>query len=581
MNRKIIWMVVSGLMALSLVMAACGPAEEEVGGEIVEEEVVEAEVPKYGGTLSMKWSWVNNVGEEAWDIVNYSKAWGFRVWGAPFFPTLLIGDIEKYGPRGSNASPFEAFSVIPEQFVGGSMAESWEVSPERIIFHIRPGVHFSGREGVMEAREFTAYDAEFSLNRTMTSYTASGKGAYEYIESITATDKYTLVVETNSYNADWSFHLGYGWMAPIIPEEVVKAGPNNWRNHSGTGPFIITDHVDGVQATYERNPNYWEKTTIDGKEYQLPFIDRLVNPVIVDTSTRVAALRTGKIDWDIAIPFEFSASLAAENPDLIQKKYETWPTSMSLPVDKEPWNNRNVRRALMIGTDWETVLKSVYSEGTIHSFPANKQTPYYTPISQLPASAQLLYSNDPVLARQMLDEAGIPDGFKMQIYVSSKDLPAQDVVTVLSQMWKEIGIEIEMLVEQGAVINAKNSAREITGGRTGGMNNTNPSIFFRAMGIEAFRGWFWAGYDDQYYLEQYEKMRTTMDVAERTALIKELSIFFLEDAAYIPFPARYIVNAHWPWVKNYYGEAEAGVGNFTPMTSRIWIDQDLKESMGY
>ena len=175
------------------------------------------------------------------------------------------------------------------------MAESWDITPSKITFHIRPGVMWTGNTNIgMEPREFTAYDAEFSLNRTMTGYTAAGKGAYEYIETITAPDKYTLVVETNSYNADWSFHLGYGWLAPIIPEEVVEAGPNTWQNATGTGPFIITDHVEDSQATYERNPNYWETTTINGKVYQLPFIDKLVTPVITDISTRVAALRTGQ-----------------------------------------------------------------------------------------------------------------------------------------------------------------------------------------------------------------------------------------------------------------------------------------------
>ncbi|MBA7695662.1 hypothetical protein ES703_104294 [subsurface metagenome] len=46
-------------------------------------------------------------------------------------------------------------------------------------------------------------------------------------------------------------------------------------------------------------------------------------------------------------------------------------------------------------------------------------------------------------------------------------------------------------------------------------------------------------------------------------------------------PTPYIVNAYWPWLKNYYGEVETGFFNFTPMTSRLWIDQDMKADLGF
>ena len=62
----------------------------------------------------------------------------------------------------------------------------------------------------------------------------------------------------------------------------------------GTGPYRLTDHVEGSSATWEKNPNYWG---VDGKfGNRLPYIDELRSLMMPDVSTRIAALRTGRID---------------------------------------------------------------------------------------------------------------------------------------------------------------------------------------------------------------------------------------------------------------------------------------------
>ena len=69
-----------------------------------------------------------------------------------------------------------------------------------------------------------------------------------------------------------------GASAVAIPPEVANApngGAANWQNAVGTGPFILSDFVDGSSVTYKRNPNYWGTTTINGQSYKLPFIDSL------------------------------------------------------------------------------------------------------------------------------------------------------------------------------------------------------------------------------------------------------------------------------------------------------------------
>jgi peptide/nickel transport system substrate-binding protein len=114
---------------------------------------------------------------------------------------------------------------------------------------------------------------------------------------ITATARYTVVFEFNYFDCRFLVNtICAGSQSGIIPREVYDAGASDWRNHCGSGPFILTDFTAGAACTYVRNPNYWRTTTINGVEYETPFIDTLVMPIIPDESTKLAALRTGKLD---------------------------------------------------------------------------------------------------------------------------------------------------------------------------------------------------------------------------------------------------------------------------------------------
>ena len=77
---------------------------------------------------------------------------------------------------------------------------------------------------------------------------------------------------------------------------MVEAGAANWKNVNGTGPFMLTDFVQGNSNTYTKNPIYWDKEKIGGEEYKLPYVDKIVYRTIKDEATQTTALRTGKLD---------------------------------------------------------------------------------------------------------------------------------------------------------------------------------------------------------------------------------------------------------------------------------------------
>ena len=82
----------------------------------------------------------------------------------------------------------------------------------------------------------------------------------------------------------------------------MEVDADAWDSAVGTGPFILSKYVEGAYVMYDRNPDYWLTTTIDGKEYELPFIDTVIYPIIPDESTQIAALRTAQLDWWPRVP---------------------------------------------------------------------------------------------------------------------------------------------------------------------------------------------------------------------------------------------------------------------------------------
>ena len=154
---------------------------------------------------------------------------------------------------------------------------------------------FPDKPGVMKEREFVADDVVYAYTRLRSS-PKNISTYYDFVDKVEARDKYTVVYTFKEFNAEWDYRLAWGFYTTITPKEVVEAGAGNWKNVNGTGPFMLTDFVQGNSNTYSKNPVYWDKEKLDGVEYKLPFVDKMVYRTIKDEMTTHVALRTAKID---------------------------------------------------------------------------------------------------------------------------------------------------------------------------------------------------------------------------------------------------------------------------------------------
>ncbi|MBA7553700.1 Heme-binding protein A [subsurface metagenome] len=448
-----------------------------------------------------------------------------------------------------------------------------------------------GKEHVMEAREFTADDVVFSINRFLDSQSAQwGARRTElggWVDSITATDRYTVVIETSRFSFDWIRWVGGTGECLVYAPEVVEAGVDDWNNLVGTGPFMFDEYVVGSHYKFKKNPDYWRTTPIAGVEYKTPFVDYVVLPIIKDISTRVSALRTGKLDYYPIVDIKQAESLDQTTPELLKFTYlDTWQRLIALRCDLEPFSNKTVRQAMMIALDRPAINRAAFYEGETYPWLIETRSPDHIPLAEQPPSAQVLYEYNPALAKQMLAEAGYPDGFKVTAVVSSLLTDSIEILEMTEAYWEAIGVELKIEVLEPVTYTARTSFPFPDDYQVLIANCGNEG-FFHAVEKNWWGqqpdgwGWNYARYNNLELSPLFDEIMTTPDLDKRQIMWREAAFLVLDDVPYISVGAPNVVNYWWPWVKNYYGETYSGRGGTGYIMAVIWIDQNLKAEMGY
>lgn len=600
MKKKIAWVVLSSLMALSLVIASCGPAVEEEEEEeegavvIIEEEEVEEEEeevveevtgPQYGGVI-------NVIAPEPMGFDEVYTVAANTLTMKLTHQELFMGDWAR-GPAGTSEFDWTQRGIRKFDTYTGCLADSWEI-PElgTIILHIRDGVRYAldpnnAASRLLNGRELTAEDVAYSL----TTYTTNPRAALSYGDTrfgtYTALDKETIKITLPTTAFD---DVGIvGDFASIMPPELEQAYglPLDWYENVGTGPFILTDFVPDSSSTFAKNPNYWEKDPVGpGQGNQLPYLDGFRFIVIPDVSSQLAAIRTGGVDILHDVGWDNAETLKQTSPQLLYKKYYAGSIgAIAMRTDKPelPYGKKDVRRALMMATDFESIRDDYFGgDAQINSFPICDIKEYhnaYLPLAEAPASVQELYIYNPVKAKQLLSDAGYPDGFQATILCVFSDA---DYLSIIKDMWSKVDVELEIQTVESGVWYS------IFWGR-----NYDELIYAAPGPVANVYICFWyAGHllggnmsfiDDPVCWEAKDRMMevSIMDPAAADAINKELMKYVLDQAWEIPSPAPPGYHFWWPWVKNYHGEISMGYDNAYSYAKYVWIDQDLKKSMGY
>ncbi len=545
------------------------------------------EKPKYGGTFT----YARSTPPVTWDRAYSNSGLEHLVL---IYDKLATGRWE-LGPSGTDEMSWRVGMPFIEELSRGEIAESWEYPDyETNIFHIRKGVHFglnpaSEASRLVNGRELTADDVAYTFNRQF-----SFLGSFDNLSwplggpfgpsSITATDRYTVVMKhpVESFTSLWEMPLG---SELIVPREVLEkyGGVRDWRNAVGAGPWMVTDFISGVSITFKKNPDYWMKDPIF-PENTLPYIDTLKWLIILDASTRMAALRTGKVDTLPDLNWEDAKSLIQINPEL---KYQgalwNYATLIQMRSDTKPFDDIRVRRALNMAIDKKKILDTLYGgKGEVFAWPTAPHKDikmYFLPLEEHSAAARELFEYKPDKAKQLLAEAGYPNGFKTEVVL----YPALiDLASVVKDYWSKIGVDLTLDVKEFAVYVSTGNLKTH---KATYMNQQEANS-----GLYSVGPWITGNQrnktmvNDPVYIS---KTRTDYNsigqvgprAAEGWQILKDRAKWVLDNAWEVALPTPYVYTFWQPWVKGYNGEYIIGFGQAHSFPKYIWIDQDLKEKM--
>ena len=524
---------------------------------------------------------------------------------APFettHPTAGVAELLLVGNWGISRDEFDFKGAHrPLTALKGSLAESWETSEDgrTITFHIRQGVNWQDKAPV-NGRELTADDVVWNYHR----YLGLGSGFTEAAEhlritklgivSVEATDDWTVEFKLKDPLMGAVTDIGIGTSAWTLAPEVIKeyGDHSDWRNMVGTGPFMLTELVEGVSATWEKNPDYWG---YDEKypENRLPYFDSVKTLKMVESATQMAALRTGKFDfvgflWATRLSLEEADSIRRTNPEIVLWPFALYSSQAFLPnQSKPPFDDIRVRHALQMALDLETI-NDTYFKGLGVWEPEGRLGAtlkgYVTPFDEWPEEVKQYYTYDPAGAEALLEAAGYPrgaDGVRLRSPMLLETGTAQDIgyVEIAIEYWKGIGFEVTD-IQQGdeafidSIMDAGDWQLVLT---PGGIEVARVSILQRLSSGEGRRAINEPDYDA---LVEAAVAAQTLD--EQMRFMNEANNFLIENHYSISGPKVPTFAAFQPWVKGHNGETSLGMthGNME-MLARLWIDQALKEAMGY
>lgn len=435
------------------------------------------------------------------------------------------------------------------------LAESWKTLDDTTWeFKLRRGVKFH------DGSELTAEDVKFSIERIPTVSGPNPTTVYvRRVKEVKIVDPYTVHVITDGPAPT----LAADFVRLFIVSHTAAAGLTR-DNHNeafnagkatiGTGPFRFVSWTPKSELVLERFDRYWGGPAA---------FQRVVRKEIPNDAARVAQLRAGQVDMIVRVPAADVPTLERDSKLAVVKAPTVYIYNLTSDVREKtpnvtakdgsalpsnPLRDVRVREALDLAID-RTVLADIAMEGL------------GTPASQLMTKSMFGYNAslqvpkpDIARAKQLLTEAGYPNGFKIMLTFTTDRLPGDRAVgTAVAQMLARIGLEVQPNGQPAAVLFPARARGEFSLLMTGWATLTGEAHYtLGALGhsndpAKKAGAFNWYGYSNPKLDKLLDDANVELNDAKRRALLEAAGAEFYHDRVVISLVA---ISSAWAMQKD-------------------------------
>lgn len=404
-HRKLRVGFVAALSAAAMMLTACSsggggqdPTTPDAGGETTTDGNGDA------SSVPQDFVYVPGLFPVSLDIHDFPGEEGVQVAIQQVLETLVTFD-------GSEAKPL--------------LAESWEyVTPTELTFKLRSDVTFS--DGTL----FTANDVKASLDRLIELERALAP-LFAAVTEIRVDDDHTFTIVTDS-----PVGTLVGSLSLLFIGQADKMDDDTyWLAPIGTGPFKIDEYVADDHVTMSRNDDYWGEVAL---------LDTLRMSNIPETAARITAVQTGEVNAVSSIPPDQASNVdGVDGVEFIQTDsftyYFIWFNHNNKPLD-----DVRVRQAMWHAVDVDSIIPDLYGDGaTVAGAPVAAAVFGATDLPQP--------KYDPELAKELLADAGYPDGLDISIQWPAAGGPnIKALAQAFISDWAAVGITVDALEKERA-----------------------------------------------------------------------------------------------------------------------------------
>lgn len=318
------------------------------------------------------------------------------------------------------------FGLDKEMKLKNVLAESYTVSDDGLTYTVklREGIKFQ------DGTDFNAAAVKANLDRASDPANHLKRyNLYKNIAKTEAIDPTTVKITLKQPFSAFINILAHPATAMISPAALEKYGKEIGFHPVGTGPYELDTWNQTDFVKVKKFAGYWQPG--------LPKLDSITWRPVADNNTRAAMLQTGEAQFAFPIPYEQAALLEKNKNIELMASPSIMQRYISMNVTQKPFDNPKVREALNYAINRPALVKVAFAG---YATPATG----VVPPSIAYAQSYKPWPYDPVKARELLKEAGYPNGFSTTLWSSHNHSTAQKVLQFTQQQLAQVGIKAQV-----------------------------------------------------------------------------------------------------------------------------------------